>query len=214
GIATQLMQASLESIRARGGTTAILQVDAHNDTARRLYQRLGFVDEQAWTVWKRTSSAHVSPDDRDIFISMRRGDEWRLEFELAQHLRSKGGMGWQRPLHPSLFRKPLLQHLDDWMNLRSQERLVIRSPDQSRLLASLWIENGFLTSSIQLTLMVEPQYQGWYDDALIQLAIRRFGDRRSALLIEHPSDEAVTNDILRRYYFRPQREVVHMRWTK
>lgn len=215
GIATQLMHASIESIRARGGTTALLQVDSRNDTARRLYQRFGFIDERTWTAWKRTTSARLTPasDDRSIFIAWRRPDEWRLEYEMAQRLRpaSQGGMGWQRPLHPHLFRKPLLKRFDDWINLRSEERLVIRSEDQNRLLAVMWVENGFLTSSTQLTLMVEPEYQGIYDDALIQLAVRRFGDRRHALLIEHPSDEVITSEVLRAYSFRPQREVVHMR---
>jgi hypothetical protein len=121
-------------------------------------------------------------------------------------------VGWQRPLHPSLFRKPLLKQLDDWISLRSQERLVIRSADQSHLLASMWVESGALTSSTQLTLMVEPEYQGIYDDVLLQLAIRRFGGRRHALMIEHPSDEVATSELLRRYYFRPQREVIHMRY--
>jgi len=42
GIATQLMQASMDMIREQGGKLAILQVDMDNYTARRLYTRLGF----------------------------------------------------------------------------------------------------------------------------------------------------------------------------
>ncbi len=214
GIATHLMRASINAISERGGTQAVLQVDARNATAWRLYQRLGFVDERAWTVWRRTSSSRAGAmsDNRSIAINWRRPDEWRLEYELAERVRPahQGGLGWQRPLHPSFFRKSLFKQLDDWINLRSIERLVIRSADESRLLASMWVESGFMTSSTQLTLMVDPEYQGVYDDALLQLAVRRFGDGRHALLVEHPSDETVTAEVLRRYYFRPQREVIHM----
>ena len=215
GIATQLMRASVEAIEQRGGSQALLQVDAKNETAWRLYHRLGFVDERAWTIWRRTSSSRIGSvaDDHSVHISWRRPEEWRQEYELAQHVRpaQQGGVGWQRPLHSSLFRKSLLKRLDDWFSLRSIERLVIRSEDETRLLASMWVESGFMTSSTQLTLMVEPEYQGIYDDALLQLAVRRFGDARHALLIEHPSDEIVTSELLRQYYFRPQREVIHMR---
>lgn len=216
GIATRLIQASLDSIAQRGAIAAMLQVESRNEGAWRIYQRAGFVDERIWTTWKRTSSSLLTSESEDhsVHIAWRRSDEWRLEYELAQHVRPalRGGVGWQRPLHPSLFRKPLLKQLDDWISLRSQERLVIRSADQSHLLASMWVESGALTSSTQLTLMVEPEYQGIYDDVLLQLAIRRFGGRRHALMIEHPSDEVATSELLRRYYFRPQREVIHMRY--
>jgi ribosomal protein S18 acetylase RimI-like enzyme len=216
GIATELMRASLNSIAQRDASAAVLQVESRNEGAWRIYQRLGFVEERTWTIWKRLSSSRVGTgsDDHSVYIAWRRPEEWRLEYELAQRVRpaNQGGVGWQRPLHPSLFRKPFLKRLDDWFSLRSQERLVIRSEDQTRLLASMWVESGALTSSTQLTLMVEPEYQGYYDDVLLQLAIRRFGDGRHALMIEHPSDQKVTSELLRKYYFRPQREVVHMRY--
>jgi hypothetical protein len=41
---------------------------------------------------------------------------------------------------------------------------------------------------------------------------RRFANRGQSLVIEHPSDETVTSDLLRSYSFRQQREVIHMRW--
>lgn len=215
GIATRLMQASMEMIRQRGGQIAVLQVDAHNDTARRIYERLGFITERTWTTWRRSGSARIPPplQNSDVYLSRRRRDEWQAEYALAERLRpaERGGLGWQRPLHLSLFHKSWWRQLADMFSLRSFERMVIRSENEARLLAVLWIETGFLTASTQLTLLVDPEYQGVYDEALINHAARRF-DLRNALVIEHPSDEIVTADVLRRYYFRPQREVVHMRW--
>ena len=60
-------------------------------------------------------------------------------------------------------------------------------------------------------MMVDPDYQGVYDEALINLATRRYS-LRSALTIEHPSDETVTAAVLQRYSFLPQRVLYHMRW--
>jgi GNAT superfamily N-acetyltransferase len=216
GIAAQLMHASMDMIRTRGGEMALLQVDMHNDTARRLYQRLGFIEERAWTLWRRPSATRIPApfEDRSIYITRRRRGEWWVEYELAQRLRPAhlGGIGWQRPLRAGLFHKSLIQRMMDWLNFRSEERLVIRSADEQRILASLWVENIFLSSSTQLTLLVDPEYAGRYDEALINLAVRTYANNRGALVLEHPADEAITSDILRDYHFRPQREVMHMRW--
>jgi ribosomal protein S18 acetylase RimI-like enzyme len=216
GIATRLMHASMEAIQARGGVRAVLQVDVDNAPARQLYEKLGFVNERAWILWRRSGGMRLPlvSETPSAFITHRRWGEWRAEYALAQQVRpvEKGGLGWQRPLDISLFRKSLFRQLIDWLNMRSEERLIIRSEDETRILASLWIEGGFLTASTQLTLLVDPEWVGIYDDLLLNLAVRRFGSRSNALLLEHPADETRTSEVLRRYYFRPQREVMHMRW--
>ncbi len=217
GIATQLMQSSMDILRARDGDLAILQVDMDNFTARRLYNRLGFVNEMPWTLWRRAGTSHIPAPletQNGIYITRRRPGEWRQEYELAQRLRPQehGGLGWMRPLHPSQFRPSLWQQIGDWVNFRSVERLVIRSDDESHLLASLRIERSF-GANTELVLMVEPEYQGLYDEALLNNAVRRFGGRGQTLVLEHPGEEEITNNILRRYGFRPQREVMHMRWN-
>ena len=215
GIATQLMRASMDTIRARGGKSAILQVDLANEGARRLYRRLGFVDERAWVLWRRSGNRVPPPlTEQAIHIAHRRRGEWQAEYALAQQVRptEQGGLGWQRPLRVDQFQKPLLQQVNDWLNMRHSERLVIRSGDESHILASLWVESGLLTTSTQLTLLVDPNYAGQYDEVLLNTAVRRFSNRNSALLIEHPADETRTSEVLRGYQFRPQREVMHMRW--
>jgi len=216
GIAARLMRATMGFVRQRGGTAAVLQVDTDNAVAHRLYLRLGFHDERAFTLWRRSGS--LAPPARSssapVFITRRRPAEWRAEYALAQRVRppERGGLGWQRPLHADLFHPPLLRRALDWLNLRALERLVVRAEDQTRLLAALWIEHAALVSGTQLTLLVDPASQGVCDDALLHLAVRRFSDRRGALLIEHPSDETGVADTLQRYHFRAQRQVTHMRW--
>jgi GNAT superfamily N-acetyltransferase len=217
GIARQLVQTSLETIRRRSRSpkvTAVLQVEADNEVAFHLYERLGFVPERSWTQWRRSSTTRTPQQfsDPSIYITRRRPNEWRAEYALAQRLRpaAKGGMGWLRPLYAGLFKRSLWKRLSDLASMRSFERLVIRG-DQEDLRAVMWIESGFAASSVQLTMMVEPDYQGVYDEALINLATRRYS-LRSALTIEHPTDETVTAAVLQRYSFLPQRVLSHMRW--
>lgn len=212
GIARQLMRAGIEMIQQRGGTAAILQVDYDNDGARSLYRQLGFVEERAWSLWRRSGGARPIQSVGNIQVEMshRRLSEWRAEYALAQQVRptALGGIGWLRPLHPSLFRPHPLRWLNDLFNLRSIERLVIRTPDERALAAALWVETG-ISSSSRLTLMVSPQHAGVYDDALLSTIVRRLG--HDPLVIEHPHDETVTNTILERHRFSRQRTVIHMR---
>lgn len=213
GIARQLMRASMDMIRQRKGTAAILQVDADNFPARNLYHSLGFIDERTWITWQRYSSMRLPPAviHPDVYIRHRRRTEWQAEMRLAARIRPQahGGLGWLRPLHASQFRKSLWGILSDWISLQGTERLVAASKTDDHLLGSLWIENAF-ASKTRLTLLVDPAGQGIYDELLLQNAIRRLG--RSTLVIETPADEQATASVLKRNHFVPQREVVHMRW--
>jgi GNAT superfamily N-acetyltransferase len=213
GIARQLMRASMDMIQSRGGDHAILQVDYDNDKARNLYRQLGFIEERAWSLWRRPAGSRLPllPELENVHISHRRRAEWRSEYELAQRVRPAilGGLGWLRPLHTSFFRPNLFQWFNNTLNLKSLERLVIRSRDEREILAALWVESGF-GSSARLTLLVDPKNAELYGETLMSTAVRRFG--AEPLVIEHPYDETLTNTILERYRFHRQRTVVHMRW--
>ncbi len=220
GIARQLVQASLDMIRQRSRTrsaTAILQVELRNEIARHLYERLGFVAERTFTQWRRSSSARTPPpfpfSDPSIYITRRRPQDWRGEYALAERVRpaNQGGIGWLRPLHPRLFHRSLFKSLSDLIGFRSLERLVVQD-EQNRLRAVMWVESAFAASSVQLTLLVDPEVQGVYDEALINLAARRYS-LRSALSIEHPADETGISAILQQYQFYPQRTLIHMHWN-
>lgn len=213
GIARQLMRASMDMIQSRGGDHAILQVDYDNGRARNLYRQLGFMEERAWSVWRRPAGSRMPliSETQNAHITHRRRSEWRTEFALAQQVRPAilGGLGWLRPLHASFFRPNFLRWLNSTINLKSIERLVIRSHDEHEIVAALWIESGF-GSSARLTLLVEPQHAHLYGEILMSTAVRRFGGE--PLVIEHPLDETTINTILERYRFHRQRTVVHMRW--
>lgn len=214
GIASQLMQASMDMIRRRGGRYAILQVDADNVVARNLYERLGFAYERGWTTWRRSPSARVPATIHEVkaYITRRRETEWKAEYELAKLVRSfdQGGLGWQRPLHVRYFRPSLWRSFVDWVNLRYTERLIIRDTSAERILASLWLENSLASSSAQMTLFVHPEFQGLYDDALLNNVLQRFS--MTPLALEHPADDSAIIPILEHYRFTVKRTVMHMRW--
>lgn len=214
GIARQLMLASLNLIRQRGGREVILQVDDDNYGAKRLYEQLGFVAERTWTTWRLSSAraAYLPYGGEGVFITRARPSEWAAEYALAQLVRpqERGGIGWLKPLHERWFRAPLWKRLMDWVSFGGIERLIIRSDDERQILASLWVERaGLGLTHHRLTLMVHPDYQGRYDEALLANVLRR--SRLGDYVLEHPSDEVATSDVLRRLRFSPRRVVTHMR---
>jgi len=214
GIARHLMHTALDAIHARSGRLALLQVDYDNYGAIDLYRQIGFVQERAFTTWHRNSHS-VPPlmeSDERIFITRRRSSEWSQEFALAEQLRptDKGGIGWQRPLHKSFFQKPLIGQFWDWITLNTNERLVIRSADETQLRAAAWVESSLSGMRTRLTLFNDPTQPIYYANALLHTLVRRF--RATSLIIEHPYDDVVGTELLRAYHFIPERTLWHMRY--
>jgi ribosomal protein S18 acetylase RimI-like enzyme len=213
GIARQLMHASMDMIRAKGGKHAILQVDYDNEAAVSLYDNLGFIRERAFTTWRRsaiTSTPAMLPND-GIMIAHPRHSDWQEELALAQAQRpnDKGGIRWLKPVHKRLFRRSLLSSLMGWLSFNSTERLIVRAVDTHKIAATLWIENGITMASTRLTLMAYPDYHEPYAEVLLNSALRRF--RTTSISIDHPHDDERTTALLDRYRFRPHRTLWHMR---
>ncbi len=226
GIASRLMDASMNMIRSRSSGMAILQVDDDNTIARHMYRKMGFVEEGTWTQWRRSyyraTETEAPPSDLPRIKQRRLGDA-PYELALAQQVRpqSQGGMDWLRPTHMDTFRLSLVKRVGNWLNLRDIQRLVIRVPehdpvppallheDPGALLGWLQIETAFGVNSRQLTFMAHPGYVESCAQALIGLAVRRFG--HEGLNIHHPKDDVAVSRVLRRLHFNPTRTVVHMR---
>lgn len=214
GIARRLMNDSLASIRRRGPGDVILQVETQNWKARELYESLGFREESAFVTWRRAAATPPPPVDDGAYITRRGWGDWRTEYMLAQAARppALGGIGWLRPVVPSLFRSSMRQAITDFFNLRSAERLVTHANDGHNLNASLWIERAFISSAIRLTLLLHPMAPDADRRSLLLTAVRRFGDD-NALIIEHPMADQGTSSLLEGHNFRRMRSLLHMRWT-
>ncbi len=214
GLARALMVSALDLIRKKNGDFAVLQVDATNNTAHRLYTRLGFRDERTFIRWQRSS--HIRPPlplQRMPDITLRQPNEWNSEYTLAQLVRPnvRGGLGWLRPTSPDLFRPSLLHSLGGWITGHNQEHWIIRDPGDRHIVASLRVSTSF-GSADKLELIVHPAYQNQYEDALVNFVLRRLDGYLHPVVIEHPADDLVTQTVLERYQFQRRQDLIHMRY--
>lgn len=213
GFAHDLMLAGLDLLRKRGAVRAILQVNADNMSALRLYERHGFVYERAWRAWRRSGFAQAPFDRRDGFhISRRRPGEWQAEYALAQAARpnSRGGLGWLKPLHKAAFHTPLWKQLRDMVSLNSLERMVIRDESAGEILASCWLESTVSLGNIRAWLFTTPNIDHHpHAQSLLGNLVSRYS--RSTIVIEHPRDDEAVNELLKQHQFKVKRELWHMR---
>ncbi|MFZ4815961.1 MAG: GNAT family N-acetyltransferase [Phototrophicaceae bacterium] len=211
GIAKHLMHAALDLIRTNGGRV-YLQVDYDNEAARHLYRSLGFIEERVWTQWKHTPyrSAPNIELPPEVRVTQRRLGDVYHEQNLAEIDRppALGGLDWLKPSHESTFRLTPAKRLSNWLALRDQQRLVVRG-QADHLLGWLQIESSGTLMSRNLTLMTHPDARGAVARALLGLVMRRFG--RDMILMNHPQDDSLVNEVLIQYEFQAQRTVMHMR---
>ncbi len=213
GIAQGMMGACLAMLRRRGAVRVVLQVNRDNAPALALYERYGFRYERAWQLWRRSGFARSNEAGPPEFhITRPRRREWKAEYSLAQAARpnSLGGLGWLNPLHRSAFHKPLWKQLLGLLALNSVEKLIIRHDETGAILASCWLEGTVGFSQIRARLFADPRidYQP-YVAALLDSVIARFA--RSTIMMEHPTDDSVVNDLLKRHRFQVKRDLWHMR---
>ena len=213
GIAKELMQLSLNMIRQRGARFAILQADANNEAARDLYRSLGFREERLFGRWYR--SAHLRPPIRlptMPYITMRADRDWQQEYTLAKAVRptEHGGLGWQRPTHPDLFRPSLSRAFGLLVTGRTEKRWIVRAPDGKSLIGALREETSF-GGLDRLEMLVHPAYSGQMEEPLINFALRLAEDSFRAVSIEHPMDDVPAVQVLEKYDFERRYTTVSMR---
>lgn len=217
GLARMLMEASLDLLRAQGNRFAVLQVDADNDGAQHLYEGLGFRAERTFTRWQRSS--HQRTPNRLLRMppmSLRQAHEWRAEYDLAEVVRpnKRGGMGWLRPTHPSLFRMPPLKaFLYGFMGRTDESMIIYRNPEQRErdgIIGAARLQMVF-GGADRLDLLVHPFEQGKLEDPLINYMLRRLEGRRRSLVIEHPADDDTATAVFHKYNFEPRHTTVNMR---
>ncbi len=213
GIAHQLVAASLEALRKRGAVRVILQVDCHNEAALKLYEAQGFRYERAWRHWQRSGHIRATvPRQHSLHITRLRRGERAAEYALAQAARpnSHGGLGWLKPLRQADFCPSPWRQLRDLLSLNTIEKLIIRDKSSAQILASCWLENPMNFGRVQARLFTAPHIDHQpYAEALISNLVARF--ERATILLEHPRDDDIVNDLLKQQHFKVRRELWHMR---
>lgn len=215
GLARALMEAALEGIRAKGMDFAILQVESDNYGARDLYRQLGFSEERTFIRWVRppyTRTPFPTGGDNGPYITLRSAHEWREEYELARLVRPnrRGGVAWQRPTHPDLFRTSFWGALGRALNGQGSERWIARREDRTGIAAALHVLTHF-GSITRLELLVHPNYRGKVESALLGAALYHHADRYRTLHMEHPADDEGVSALLEEFGFERRNTLVHMR---
>lgn len=213
GIAHGLVGATLEMIRKRGGARVILQVNCDNVAAQRLYERHGFIYERAWRIWGRSGYVRspVSAESGGLVHTLRRSER-AAALTLAQEARPNelGGLGWLKPVQRADFFTPRWKQLLQFVSISGMERYVIRDEAGHGILALCWLEGAMSFSNVRAWLFTAPQAERDRLAATMLNHVTRLYDR-STIHFEHPQDDEVVNDALKRHRFTVKRELWHMR---
>lgn len=209
GLGLQLMRATLEHIRRRGGREVALQVDVDNSAAIELYRRLGFTATATHVTWTRPARA-ATPADRPgpYPIRLRTGAEWLAELSLAELVRPEG-LTWNRPLTAKDFRPSLRRQAARWLIGQVDEHWV--APASAGRLAGALIVQADGPDGDRLTLLAHPADHGRVEAPLLAAGLRRLGPRPGTLRLEHPAGDPAAEAALRELGFTVARA---LRWLK
>lgn len=184
GIGQALVEASLEHVRRKRGAKVILQVEAENSAAQKIYRSLGFQVRATRTCWRREAGAETELQVETDAVRPQKPGEWRLAYALASRLHPEGLL-WPLPLRADQLRPgPLTEAI----GLEGRGRWA-------------WLEQGepraFLEArplpearGWRLMMLVEPVWQGEAEGPLLARAIRRLGRGRALLMADYPTGVA------------------------
>jgi GNAT superfamily N-acetyltransferase len=184
GIGRSLVQASIDMARQRGACVVLLQVEADNDAAIRLYTGLGFRILTTRTLWTLRPGPSYSIGDPALDTRPAFPDEWKNQWALAQRLHPEG-LIWPYPLSAGFFRRK-----------GKLWSLALGSPlhwgwpaDAPR--AWLTARRSTDYGAWRLILMVEPEAHGTAEGPLLRRALAELSGRARAIVLDHPAGAAV-----------------------
>ena len=206
GIARQLVLAAVARAAHEGAQRVVLQVDADNMDAIKLYEQLGFETLTVSTTWRRSQdrSPVAAPMPSGIELRLALRSDWSLEHTLMERFRPQG-LSLTSPLQVGQLRPSLGRSLGHFFNGQSEERwLAFRSGEVIAWLYVLWSAG----TADQIRWIIIPQCSGEIEQALLAHGLRRLGHRRCDVWVEHPDGEADT--LLQQHSFKPTRTLQWM----
>lgn len=209
GIARRLMDVALAHVTQRG-QDVVLQVDASNTGARRLYEQLGFHTQRIFTRWRR-AAYHRTPlltPDPQLVRPLRRGDIMPL-LDLVQQTRpdSRGGIGWLRPATERAIRPSRLGVLHFLLSGKQAQYWGVPGLDGA-LDGALRVEQRMGSTTLLCDLFVREMHLGELEAPLLRHLLHEYPQR--SFVIDHPADHTGLDDIFQQHQFRPERTLVHM----
>jgi L-amino acid N-acyltransferase YncA len=208
GIARQLMQATLDSIRGQAGAAAILQVDDDNLGAINLYRQLGFGRVTTRMNWTRPGyAAPPAYEPGPVDIRLRGRGEWAAQLRLAQQV-SPEGLAWSKPLREADFQTTPLAFLDQLVTGRYVEHWVAGTGPE--IVGSIIVNTG-IADGDRLHLLVHPDHKGKLERPLLARGLRRLGRRPWVARLEYDAEDSETARVLRDLGFQGGRI---LRWMR
>ncbi len=211
GIARELMKTVIRATRKQQGRKILLQVVKDNTAAIDLYESLDFVNIGSVTTWRCHASRlkdipNSSQSGPGLHIRELRHQEWQAAHELdlsAQH----PDLNWPESLPADRYQGGLRRWLDRFFSGRQIENWVITHQDKLVGLMSITSE---WSRPHQVTLRVNPEWQGQLERPLLAKAIRRLQQLpRRVVRVEHPEDPSMS-ELLREANFQAERTLTHM----
>jgi ribosomal protein S18 acetylase RimI-like enzyme len=213
GIARMLMKQVDNMVRQRGGNQILLQVVKQNNAAVELYNALKYTTIGSMTQWttsiSRLRRLDLNMESAGPPIRELKRTEWRAAYSLDKQA-LPSDLNWPEMLKSDAYKTGFWVNAVNFLNGRQSETWAI-SESQNRLvgLGSIRSEWG---RSHQLTLRVDPEWQGRLERPLLAKLIRRLqGLSRRNVQIEHPDDDELVNALLQEANFQPRRTLTHMR---
>jgi ribosomal protein S18 acetylase RimI-like enzyme len=221
GIARRLMQAVMTWTEENHGRVLLLQVEAHNNGARRLYETLGFTAVDSATTWhlpfSRLAGLHfpvygIGPDQfSEFYLRPLRGEDWQM----AYHIDTTAfppDLNWPSPLPRDVYKNSFRHWWSRLINSRSEEVWVAIDKEEDKPVGL-----GMITSewgrAHQLKVRILPAWHGRVARPILGKLLRRLQYlRRRPLQIEQRMDDIVMNDLLTEVGFRTQRSLTTMRY--
>lgn len=208
GIATRLMDASLEAIRRKKGRLVGLQV-RRESAAVALYEGLGFQPMGAVTRWQ--SEGRLRLDQiltRDRSLRKARADDWIAIWNLFRSA-PPAAQGWPEPLLEKDFRPGFWRWLADLSAGRSVQRWVAPA-ETGKVDGYVEVKTG-PGRAPQVTLRVRPEAFSQLEGDLLQAALRHLSHRGySRVVIDHPAEDVPAEGRFRDAGFRPLRTLLLM----
>ena len=217
GLATSLMQETINYIILRSGDTVMLQVEDQNEPALCLYESLNFHKLGTMRHWEsKTSQIRILPLDSRHSPQIRelRSHEWLAAFHLDK-ASLEPDLNWPLPPQPDKYKSGLMHWFTNIFNGLKMESWVVTSRNDSdgklRLsgLASLITDWGM---PHKLEIRVDPALRGTLERPLFAKLLRRLKYLRHATIrLNHFADDQFSDTLFKEANFRLRRNLSIMK---
>jgi ribosomal protein S18 acetylase RimI-like enzyme len=204
GIARALVTSAIDLAARRSADELVLQVDVRSDSARRLYESLGFVTQATRTTWLRPPEGRLPQPAAPDSVRDRRDVDWPQEYALARALFPEGLL-WPIPLTTDIFRP---EALSGALGLR-RTRHWAWYEDTGRMGATLTARLATEARQWRFILMVLPEVQGMAEEPLLVQALRALGPSQIPSTLDYPT--GLATQTLESLGFQAERSLTWMR---